>query len=108
MNNEELRLARKQRIKRISKDIEELSIQLNQLIIQDQLAEREVQNLPAQERDFQIGDRVEITNNYKGLRGSQGVVTHITAHQVSLRVDGHRRVINKKKSNVRRVLDQAD
>ena len=107
MNNEEIRIARKQRIQHISKDIEELSAQLNQLIIQDQLTEREVQNLPAPEPELQIGNRVEITNNYKGLRGAQGVITHITAQQVSLRVDGHRRVINKKKSNVRRVLDQA-
>ena len=108
MNNEEISQARKQRIQRISKTIEELSTQLNQLIIQDQLTEdNEVQNPQAQETEFQIGDRIEILNNYKGLRGAQGVITHITAKQVSLRVDGHRGVVNKKKSNVRKVLDQA-
>jgi transcription antitermination factor NusG len=107
MINREIDQARKQRIQRISQEIENLSAQLNQLIIQDQLAEREEQqDLPTREQEFHIGDRVEITNNYKGLRGAQGVITHITAQQVSLRVDGHRRVINKKKTNVRRILAQ--
>ena len=68
MINKEINQARKQRIQRISQEIEDLSAQLNNLIIQDQLAEREEQqDLSTQEQELHIGDRVEITNNYKGL-----------------------------------------
>ena len=32
-----------------------------------------------------IGDRVEITNNYKGFRGKRGVVVHLTTHRITIR-----------------------
>ncbi len=53
--------------------------------------------------EFQIGDTVEITNNHRGLRGTQGVISKITTHQVSIRAAGHRRVITRKKTNVRKI-----
>ena len=68
--------ARKQQIQHISQDIEYLSAQLNQLIIQNQLDEQEEQqDLQALEQELHIGDQVEITNNYKGLWGALGVTT---------------------------------
>jgi hypothetical protein len=104
---------RQARITQISQQIDILSTELNRLIIEDNLSTEQGQeqqgSRPAQaaapinqgQTEFREGDRVEITNNYKGQRGSIGVVTGVTRHQVSLRIEGQRRVINKKKSNVR-------
>jgi hypothetical protein len=106
MDNLARRQIRKARIQHISQEIEELSAELNQLIIQDNQEERndpppQVQVRPNQQEQLAVGNRVEITNNYKGQRGLQGTITGITEKQVSLRIDGQRRVINKKKTNVR-------
>ena len=103
--NRNLRQTRKNEIQRLSQEIENLSTQLNQLIIEDNQAEEEVPPAanPNIEEELQEGDRVVITNNYRGQRGSQGVVTHVTPKQVSIRIDGQRRVVNKKKTNVRKI-----
>jgi hypothetical protein len=106
MINKDLSQERKKQIQDLSKQIEELSAQLALLITQDQEQElNEQQGLTAtnEEQSFAIGDRVIITNNYKGHRGKQGIITHITDKQVSLRVDGQQRVINKRKTNIRKV-----
>ena len=34
---------------------------------------------------FVKGDTLQITNNYKGLRGTQGIVTHTTPKQCTIR-----------------------
>ena len=103
--NRNLRQTRKNEIQRLSQEIENLSTQLNQLIIEDNQAEEEIPPVvnPDIEEELQEGDRVVITNNYRGQRGSQGVVTHVTPKQVSIRIDGQRRVVNKKKTNVRKI-----
>ena len=80
----------------LSRNIEELTTQLNLLIIEENQEQEQLIN-------YQIGDRVEITNNYRGLRGTQGIITHVTPQQVSIRAEGHRRVITKKKTNICRV-----
>ena len=112
MNARQLRRqTRKQRIREISQDIDTLSAQLNQLIIEDNqedqaiAADQQTDNSPPLNNDLNIGDRVEITNNYRKQRGLKGTVTHLTAQQVSLRIDGERRVVNKKKTNVRKIND---
>ena len=98
--NRNTRLTRRQtEIQRLSRDIEELASRLNQLIIEESQQEQQEQQI----EDFQIGDRVEITNNYRGLRGTQGIITNITPQQVNIRAQGHRRLISKKKTNVRRI-----
>ena len=103
MNDPARRQIRRARIQTISQEIEDLSAELNQLIIQDN---QEANNEPRtteldQQYEFEIGNRIEITNSYKGQRGLQGTVTRVTAKQVSIRIDGQRRIINKKKTNVR-------
>jgi hypothetical protein len=102
------RQIRRARIQHITQEIDILSAELNQLVIQDN-QENNTEQLPPvdptnQQEQLAIGSRVEITNSYKGQRGLQGTVTKITEKQVSLRIDGQRRIINKKKTNVR-VLD---
>ena len=103
MNDPARRLTRKARIQAISQEIENLSAELNQLIIQDN---REENNEPRitdleQQEQFEVGNRIEITNSYKGQQGLQGTITKVTLKQVSIRIDGQRRIINKKKTNVR-------
>jgi replicative DNA helicase len=97
---------RQQEISRLSKSIEELAIQLNQLILEENQFNQQAEQQDNQQEsngEFQIGDTVEITNNHRGLRGTQGVITNITTHQVSIRAAGHRRVITRKKTNVRKI-----
>jgi hypothetical protein len=59
----------------------------------------------ASSEEFEIEDRVEILNNYLGLKGARGVVTQVTAKQVCVRVDGGRRVYTKFKKSVRKLRD---
>ena len=107
---------RQNRITRISQQIDNLSTELSRLIVadnQDQQNQEQQQrgNRPTrtadtpinQREEYNEGDRVVITNNYKGQRGTVGVITGVTRHQVSLRIEGQRRVINKKKSNIRKI-----
>ena len=114
MNN---RRDRQTRITQISQQIDTLSTELNRLIIEDNLdtnqqGHEQQGNRPTppaaapitdEQTELSEGDRVEITNNYKGQRGSIGVITSVTRYQVSLRIEGQRRVISKKKSNVRKI-----
>jgi transcription antitermination factor NusG len=98
---------RRQRIQRLSQQVADLSLQLNQLIIQENQEQEDTdqdrKSSKALEIEFLIGDQVEITNNYRGLRGTQGTITHVTTHQVSLQIEGQRKVITRKKSNVRKI-----
>ena len=60
---------------------------------------------PPQERNkndhnFVIGDKVIITNNYAGERGTQGIVTHTTKQRVTI-LDSNNRSHNRKHSNVK-------
>ena len=136
MNNNEIRnQARRQRIQRLSQNIKDLTETLNRLIIEDSTSREtpiRVQQHPRTHRDsttarsretpanrvhrphqasseeFEIEDRVEILNNYLGLKGARGVVTQVTAKQVCVRVDGGRRVYTKFKKSVRKLRDNED
>ena len=55
------------------------------------------------EDQFVIGDRVVVLNSYGGNRGATATVTHITPKQVSIRIDGQRKVINKYRTSVQRI-----
>jgi hypothetical protein len=110
MNQDRRSQARRRRIQTISQTIEELSAQLNQLIIEENQDNRVPAASPVAAAinrqasdDFQINDRVEITNNYQGLRGATGKVTCVTAKQVSVRIDGQKRVYQKSKHSVRKL-----
>ena len=104
MNRNTRPTRRQTEIQRLSQDIEQLATRLNQLILEENQQElQQVQN-----DDYQIGDRVEITNNYRGLRGTQGIITNVTPQQVNIRAEGYRRTITKKKTNVRRLATAAE
>ena len=103
MTNSEDRLRRLQ-IQELADSINALNRRLNELIIEDQQANQEDNEEEQQDRSlqtsFQIGNRVVITNNYKGLQGRTGSIIHNTHRQVTIRLDGDRRTFIKNKSNV--------
>jgi hypothetical protein len=104
MNNPTRRQIRKARIQVISQELEDLSSELNRLLTlenQEENTEANTTEIDQQEHQFEIGNRIQITNSYKGQQGLLGTVTKVTAKQVSIRIDGQRRTINKKKTNVR-------
>jgi hypothetical protein len=113
MNDDERsQTARRQRIRAISQNIQELSAQLNRLIIEESQEQEQIQTerrpqpqVTQQQQEFAVNDRVVITNSYGGLRGATGTVVHVTPRQVSIRVDGHRRIYQKRKSNVRKLRE---
>lgn len=98
---------RSRQIQELSQDIKDLSARLNQLIIEEaNEGTSQVQANTTQQQQqerLQVGDTVEILNNYKGLKGSRGTIVHITTFQVSIRLSTQRRVINRMKTNVRKV-----
>ena len=58
---------------------------------------------PAKRREFRIGDRVEIIDNYKGNKGKIGKIEAITGQQVVLTIEAEGLQVRKWKENVRRV-----
>jgi transcription elongation factor len=92
------------RINEIAKIIDELSAELSErLNIEDNnqgIAIEEVR------REIRVGDTVEITNNYRAQLGEQGVVTGITAKQVTIRLNSTGRSVCKKKTNVKIVVER--
>jgi transcription antitermination factor NusG len=120
MNNNQRINQRSKEIQDLSQNIKELSARLNALIIEeanDQATEQEDSNKTNRDqarhqehrhiKDIEIGDQVQILNNYKGLRGQIGVVTHITTFQVSIRIPGRRGLVTKRKNNVRKIEEGA-
>ena len=86
------------RINEIARIIDELSAELSQLLnIKDDIQGTAIQEI---RREIRVGDRVEITNNYRDQLGQQGTVTRVTDKQVSVRLQSTGRTIKKKKSNV--------
>jgi hypothetical protein len=96
MNRKTSQSKRQQDSKRLLQNIEDLSRQLNQLILEEHQSEQQKDQQEDQQEDqqveFEIGDLVENSNSYRGLRGTQGIVSHVTTHQVSLQAKGHQSV----------------
>ena len=61
--------------------------------------------LQQQEKDTDLkqGDRIQVTNNYQGKRGSKGKVVYTTSKQVGVVLDGEKRVRTKYRSSVKRI-----
>jgi hypothetical protein len=95
---------RSKRIKEIAKEIEQLSEELNALLlVEDNTKTRSQQQIHTAD-DIVLGNVVEVTNTYKNLQGSRGTVIKVTKHQVTIRLENNVDVIKRKKSNVRKVL----
>jgi preprotein translocase subunit YajC len=64
--------------------------------------EREEQNRNST-KDLQTGDRVKITNNYHGARGTTGTIVRVTPATVLIKPDGGGNNIRRFKENVQRI-----
>lgn len=53
--------------------------------------------------NFQVGDLVQITNNYAGLRGIKGTVIKTTAKFITLRDTRNNKIIKHKYTNIQRI-----
>ena len=57
--------------------------------------------LTGEAREFAVGDLVEITNNYRNLRGQQGHVVKVTRRQVMIKLaNSNNQVVRRNKANV--------
>lgn len=90
---------RTKRIKEIAQQIEELSEELNALILLDEQSKPKT----SINHDIELGNVVEITNKYKNLQGSRGTVIKITNHQVTIRLENSNETIKRKKTNVKKI-----
>ena len=90
---------RTKRIKEIAQQIEELSEELNALILLDE----QLKPKTSINHDIELGNVVEITNKYKNLQGSRGIVIKITNHQVTIRLENSNETIKRKKTNVKKI-----
>jgi hypothetical protein len=96
---------RNKRIKEIAKEIEQLSEELNALLISEEENKNTDDNesFNNERSNLEVGNVVEITNNYKNLQGSRGTVIKITKQQVTIRLESINQLVNRKKSNVRKI-----
>jgi hypothetical protein len=95
----ELRLEFNERSNSISERINELRRE-NGIESRDRIETTNNHSL----HNFQIGDIVQITNTYEGLRGTRGQVIKTTAKFITLRDTTTNRLIKRKYTNVQRVL----
>ena len=97
-----------------SEQIERLTDELNQLRIDfttksDRInsninkLRKEIHDNQETSNQFELGNHVEITNNYKGLKGTRGFITKITTKQVVIQDEKTRRHHTRSKKNVRKV-----
>jgi hypothetical protein len=52
--------------------------------------------------NFEIGDRVHITNKYRGKQGIKGKVTYVSMNQVTLKDDAGKKYV-RKYTNVKKI-----
>jgi transcription antitermination factor NusG len=104
MNNRSRRQSqRRSEINRISSQIDQLSTQLNKLLIAEAEEQQQEQRPRRNQNEIKEGDKVEITNNHRGLQGARGTVISVTPKQVSLQLETNKNIVYRSKTNVRRI-----
>ena len=97
-----------EQIERLSEQLEQLQIdfttQSNRINNSIKRLERKISENKKDETSFELGNHVEIINNYKGLQGTRGYITKITKKQVVIRDESNRRSHTRSKSNVKKVV----
>lgn len=96
------------RIAKIARAIEELSNELNTLlVIEDNVSSSNTQE-PNQLANvqsavptiFQFGQEVEITNDYNNQLGLKGIITRVTPKQVYIRLFSSNEIVRKSKKSI--------
>lgn len=82
-----------ERIKQITKEIPDLTKELEELLIQDETSSS---------IEIYAGDRVVITNNHKGLRDARGTVTNVTKKQACIKLESGC-IVQRAKKNLRQL-----
>ena len=89
-------------VKKIIERIKSLQVQQESLVRElAHRAEGEPEPKKKGEPDLKIGDRVEIINNYRRLKGTTGEVTRVTEKYVDIRTPIGS--IRRKKKNVKNI-----
>jgi hypothetical protein len=85
--SDEDRIQTQKEIDELTEDLRQLTLQFNKgtTRINNRLARLTNKLNNTDPNTFSVGDLVEITNNYRGNRGVQGIVTRVTKKQVTLR-----------------------
>ena len=113
------REARNRRVQEITEEIAQLSTELQELLsIEDHNQRQQVTREPRpnragsrrvtvyqqeQTRPLQVGDRIEILNSYRGLKGHRGTVTRFTSSRVWFDFDSTGNNTFREKQNLRRI-----
>ena len=103
----------RQRIREISRQINDLSLELDRLVRIEDNDNNNSRQAPARDfsREPTVGDRVEITNRYFGrfgaTRGSRGRLVDIQEDRASIRLESNGAVVTRGIRNIR-VIDRED
>jgi hypothetical protein len=97
-------------IEKLSEQLEQLQIDFaaksNRIKRNINRLKREIEENIEENSDndtFELGNYVEIVNNYQGLRGRRGFVIKITDKQVTIRDETNQRIHIRGKNNVKKV-----
>lgn len=114
MNQQQRQAQREQEVRELTETIRRLTARLEEIALEQEPVEQPRNQVPlgrpepaqapgAQNDDLQENELVEITNNYRGLRGARGYVVLTTPTWVDLRLEGTDQIVRRRKTNVRRV-----
>ena len=96
-------------INKIQATIEELQQQLADLrLIVEVEQQQEQKTKRRRRREVQVGDRVRVLNNYRGLRNTTGIVISISATQATVKSDRDDIKFRKYKQNLEIVEEVED
>ena len=93
------RQSTEQKIEDLTRQLIDITQQLNNLRLQLQRKQQEARTTrrtsleQTMTRDLQIGDRVEILNNYQNLRGTEGTVIRLLTTFLTIRTDAKREIV---------------
>jgi hypothetical protein len=92
-----------EQIDKLSEELEQLRLDFNR---KSDRIKKSIERLESKLQDdntFEIGNHVEITNTYKGLKGTRGFIIKITDKQVVLREESSKRNHTRSKKNIKKV-----
>lgn len=78
-------------------------VQLNNQRTRREADKDKVAPVPRRNQTIQIGDKVVVTNKYKGRQGTIGIVTRLTRTQAYVDPEGDGEVFRRYKANLRKL-----
>ena len=87
--------------KKIHKLVEEISTLT--IHLDDQIKRLDINRKKSKEHDFEVGDWVSITNNYRGLFGEEGEIKKVSRGNATVELKKSKKTIQKKKTNLKKI-----